>query len=61
MAVLAIGAVAPALAQQTGEAMFLYDRFEGRTLLYVEQNQGARLATFNVTDPAHITGQGSVQ
>jgi hypothetical protein len=51
----------PALAQQTGEAMFLYDRFGGRTLLYVERNPGARLATFNVTDPAHITGQGSAQ
>jgi hypothetical protein len=49
MTVLASGAVAattlPASAQQAGEAMFLYDR----------------LATFDVTDPARITGQGSVQ
>ena len=51
----------PALAQQTGEAMFLYDRFDGRTLLYVEQNQGASLAAFDVTDPVHIKGEGSVQ
>jgi hypothetical protein len=42
----------PELAQKTSEAMFLYDRFDGRT---------ARLAGFDVTDPAHTTGQGSVQ
>jgi hypothetical protein len=51
----------PALAQQTGEAMFLYDRFDGRTLLYVEQNQGASLAAFDVTDPVHIKGEGSMR
>lgn len=51
----------PASAQQAGEAMFLYGRFDGRALLHVEQNRGAGLATFDVTDPAHITGQGSVQ
>lgn len=51
----------PALAQQTGEAMFPYDRFDGRTLLYVEQNRGGRPATFDVTDPPHIAGQGFVQ
>ena len=65
MAVLAGGAVAsttlPALAQQTGEAMFLYDRFDSGPLLHVEQNQGTRLASFDVTDPVHIKGQGSVQ
>ena len=65
MAVLASGAVAsttpPALAQQTGEGMFLYDRFDGRPLIYVEQYQGTRLATFDVTDPVHIKGQGFVQ
>jgi hypothetical protein len=65
MTVLVGGAVAsttlPALAQQTGEAMFLYDRFDGGPLLHVEQNQGTRLASFDVTDPVHIKGQGSVQ
>jgi hypothetical protein len=65
MAALASGAVAsttlPALAQQTGEAMLLYDRLDGRPLLNVEQNQGTRLASFDVTDPVHIKGQGSVQ
>jgi hypothetical protein len=51
----------PALARQTGEAMFLHDTIDGRTLLYIEQNQGARLATFDVTDPVHIIGKGSVR
>jgi hypothetical protein len=51
----------PALALQAGEAMFLHDTIDGRTLLYIEQNQGARLATFDVTDPVHIIGKGSVR
>ena len=51
----------PALARQTGEAMFLHDTIDGRTLLYIEQSQGARLATFDVTDPVHIIGKGSVR
>jgi hypothetical protein len=51
----------PALAQQAGEAMLLRDMIDGRSLLYVEQEHGARLAIFDVTDPAHIKGEGSVQ
>jgi hypothetical protein len=51
----------PALARQEGEAMLLHDTIDGRTLLYIEQNQGARLAIFDVTDPGHIKGAGSVQ
>jgi hypothetical protein len=51
----------PALAQQSGEAMFLHDTWDGRTLLYVEQRQGAQLAIFDVTDPAHVKGEGSAQ
>jgi hypothetical protein len=34
----------PDLARQGGEAMFLSETFDGRTRLYVEQNQGAQLA-----------------
>jgi hypothetical protein len=41
--------------------MFLQDSADGRTRLYVEQNQGARLAVFDVTNPAHIKSHGSVQ
>jgi len=51
----------PELARQTGEAMFLHDTFDGRTHLYVEQNHGAQLAIFDVTDPGHVKSEGSVQ
>lgn len=51
----------PEQARQAGEAMLLHDTIDGRALLYVEQSQGARLAVFDVTDPAHIKGEGSVQ
>ena len=51
----------PELARQTGEAMLLHEAINGRTLLYIEQNQGARLAIFDVTDPRHVKGEGSVQ
>jgi hypothetical protein len=51
----------PELARQTGEAMLLHETIDGTTLLYIEQNQGARLAILDVTDPANIKGEGSVQ
>jgi hypothetical protein len=51
----------PEPARQAGEAMLLHDAADGRTLLYVEQDQGARLAVFDVTNPAHIKSDGSVQ
>jgi hypothetical protein len=51
----------PALARQSGEAMFLHDTIEGRTLLYVEQRGGAQLAIFDVTDPAHVASKSSVR
>jgi hypothetical protein len=51
----------PALARESGEAMFLRDASDGRMLLYVEQRQGSQLAIFDVTDPAHVKGEGSAQ
>jgi hypothetical protein len=51
----------PELARQTGDAMFLHDTIDGGTILYIEQNQGSRLAIFDVTDPGHVKGEGSVQ
>jgi hypothetical protein len=51
----------PELARQSGEAMLLRDTIDGRAILYVEQEQGARLAIFDVTDPVHIKGEGTVQ
>ncbi|MDB6042459.1 MAG: hypothetical protein JWM63_1010 [Gammaproteobacteria bacterium] len=50
----------PELARQSGEAMFLHDTFEGKTFLYIEQNRGGRLVILDVTDPAHVTREGSV-
>ena len=44
----------PELAQVPGQAMVLHATADGRTLLYVEQNNGTRLAIFDVTDPANI-------
>jgi hypothetical protein len=51
----------PEPARQTGEAMLLDQSRNGRTLLYIEQDQGSRLAVFDVTDPASIKSVASVQ
>jgi hypothetical protein len=51
----------PELARQDGEAMLLHETGDGRTLLYIEQTSGIRLAIFDVTDPSHIKGEVSVQ
>jgi hypothetical protein len=51
----------PVLTRQSGEAMLLRNTIDGRTVLYVEQNQGIQLAIFDVTDPAHIRSEGAVQ
>jgi hypothetical protein len=51
----------PELARHTGEAMLLDHTVDGKTLLFVEQNQGGRLAIFDVTDPVRIKDEGSAQ
>jgi hypothetical protein len=51
----------PASARQSGDAMFLHETIDGTTLLYIEENQGSRLAIFDVTDPAYVKGEGSVE
>jgi hypothetical protein len=51
----------PELARQDGEAMLLHETGDGRTLLYIEQTSGTRLAIFDVTDPSHIKGEVAVQ
>jgi hypothetical protein len=51
----------PELARVTGQAMMLHATGDGRTLLYVEQNHGARLAIFDVTDPAKIKQEPAVR
>lgn len=51
----------PELARQTGEAMLLHETGDGRTLLYIEQNHGTRLAILDVTDPSNIKGETAIQ
>jgi hypothetical protein len=51
----------PELARQPGEAMLLDQTRNGKTLLYIEQDHGARLAIFDVTDLANIKEEDSVE
>ena len=51
----------PELAQVPGQAMALHTTGDGRTLLYIEQNHGTRLAIFDVTDPAHVKQEGQAR
>ena len=51
----------PELAREPGQAMLLHATGDGRTHLFIEQNHGARLAIFDVTDPAHVKQEGSAQ
>jgi hypothetical protein len=51
----------PELARVSGQAMVLHATGDGRTFLYVEQNDGARLAIFDVTDPTRIKQEGGAQ
>jgi hypothetical protein len=44
----------PELAQTPGNSFFLHSDNAGSTYLYVEQQRGARLSVFDVTNPAHI-------
>jgi hypothetical protein len=44
----------PEQAQIPGNSFFLYSDSSGSTYLYVEQQQGARLTAFDVTDPSKI-------
>ena len=49
----------PEMARIPGQALFLYQAGDGETYLYVEQQNGLRLAIFDVTDPAKIKAAGS--
>jgi hypothetical protein len=50
----------PEMAQRNSEAMYLHHASNGRTLLYLEQNEGRTLAILDVTDPATIRAVGQV-
>jgi hypothetical protein len=44
----------PEQAQTPGNSLFLHSNSAGSTYLYIEQQRGARLSVFDVTDPARI-------
>jgi hypothetical protein len=50
----------PELARQTGDTLLLHETMDGRTLLYIEQNEGARIAVLDVSDPGHVKSKGTV-
>jgi hypothetical protein len=50
----------PASAQRPGEAIFVLEAVDGRTMLYIEQVAGAALAILDVTDPSSVKARGTV-
>jgi len=44
----------PTLAEANPEAMYLHDTNDGRTLLYIEAENGRKLISLDVTDPSRI-------
>lgn len=44
----------PEMAQRSSEAIYLYETGGGKTLLYLEQDQGRTLGVLDVTDPGAI-------
>jgi hypothetical protein len=44
----------PVLAQANSEAMYLHKSGDGRTVLYIESGEGAKLTALDVTDPGKI-------
>ena len=50
----------PELAQGRSEAMYLHHTGNAQAILYLEKDQGRKLAILDVTDPAHIKAVGQV-
>jgi hypothetical protein len=50
----------PELAQGPIEAMYLHHTHAAQVILYLEKDQGRKLAILDVTDPAHIQAVGQV-
>jgi hypothetical protein len=50
----------PDLAQGRAEALYLHDTSDAKAILYLEKEQGRKLAILDVTDPAHIKTVGEV-
>ncbi len=45
---------------QGGDATLLHETNDARIILFIEQNPGAQLAIFDLTEPHHIKGEGSI-
>ena len=50
----------PELAQGRGEAMYLHRTNSAQAILYIERDQGKKLAFLDITDPARIKAVGQV-
>lgn len=50
----------PEMAQQASQDLLLHSSSSGTPYLYLEQQGGARLAIFDVSEPAHIRQVGSI-
>jgi hypothetical protein len=50
----------PAASREYSEAMMLHETVGGRMYLYIEQQQGTKLAVLDVTNPARIKAEKSV-
>jgi hypothetical protein len=50
----------PEPARQPGEAIFVHEAVDGRTMLYIERVAGAGLVILDVTDPSHVKPRGIV-
>jgi hypothetical protein len=51
----------PELSRRNEEGMLLHQSIGGSARLYIEQMHGTELATFDLTDPAHIKAKGTVE
>jgi hypothetical protein len=58
---LVVQPLGPSFATSAAEDMLLYADAQGSEYLYVEQQQGAMLSVFDVTNPAHIKLAASVE
>jgi hypothetical protein len=50
----------PAISREYSEAMVLHQTVDGRMFLYIEQQQGTKLAVLDVTNPARIKAEKPV-
>jgi len=58
---LVVQPLSPQFATSDAEDLMLHSVHYGSTYLYVEQQQGAMLSVFDVTNPAHMKLEASIQ